>query len=309
MKNSINTQPNQKSNLTLLYKHVLLFIKKELAKPFLLFVAFTLIMQNASGQTQQLDEVVYLKNGSIIRGIIIEQVPNKTIKIKTADENLFVFKMDEIEKITKEPSKTKSVQQNNEPEKTEIKNNASINSNNNAKEIQSENNKSKYKGHYKFMLEGSYVFGTGKIKTNEEIYDIYSYNYVPIELNNDDGGYSLRSIHGYQASETFVIGAGIGVDIFKNMTLLPIYLDMRLDLTKGSSRPFINAAVGTSVPLNAIEGGTNFNIGFGVKTRSDWTFSLNYRLQKSAVAFKYNYETYVTTGTAQFIALTSSYYF
>jgi hypothetical protein len=47
-------------------------------------------------------DVVYLKNGSIIRGIIVEQIPDVSIKIKTADGSLFVFKMSEIEKITKE---------------------------------------------------------------------------------------------------------------------------------------------------------------------------------------------------------------
>jgi hypothetical protein len=52
---------------------------------------------------QTMEEVVYLKNGSIIRGIIIEQVPNRTIKIQTADGNLFVYDVDEIEKLTKEP--------------------------------------------------------------------------------------------------------------------------------------------------------------------------------------------------------------
>jgi hypothetical protein len=52
---------------------------------------------------QVMEEVVYLKNGSVIRGIIIEQVPNRTIKIQTADGNLFVYDMDEIEKLTKEP--------------------------------------------------------------------------------------------------------------------------------------------------------------------------------------------------------------
>ena len=50
-------------------------------------------------------DVVYLKNGSIIRGMIIEQIPNKSIKIQTKDGNVFVFEMDEIEKITKELAK------------------------------------------------------------------------------------------------------------------------------------------------------------------------------------------------------------
>ena len=47
-------------------------------------------------------DVVYLKNGSIIRGMIIEQIPNVSLKIQTKDSNVFVFKMEEIEKITKE---------------------------------------------------------------------------------------------------------------------------------------------------------------------------------------------------------------
>lgn len=47
-------------------------------------------------------EVVYLKNGSIIKGIIIEQVPNVSLKIKTADGSLFVYSLSEVEKITKE---------------------------------------------------------------------------------------------------------------------------------------------------------------------------------------------------------------
>lgn len=38
---------------------------------------------NLKAQSNQ--EVVYLKNGSVIHGIILEQVPDKTIKIKTSD--------------------------------------------------------------------------------------------------------------------------------------------------------------------------------------------------------------------------------
>ena len=47
-------------------------------------------------------DVVYLKNGSIIRGVIVEQVPNQSLKIRTFDKSVFVYKFDEIEKITKE---------------------------------------------------------------------------------------------------------------------------------------------------------------------------------------------------------------
>jgi hypothetical protein len=53
----------------------------------------------------ELQEVVYLKNGGIVRGIIIEQIPNEQLKIQTRDGNVFVYKMTEVEKITKEYSK------------------------------------------------------------------------------------------------------------------------------------------------------------------------------------------------------------
>jgi hypothetical protein len=62
----------------------------------------SLIHFNLSAQNNYQD-VVYLKNGSIIKGMIIEQIPNVSIKIQTPDQNIFVYKMDEIEKMTKEP--------------------------------------------------------------------------------------------------------------------------------------------------------------------------------------------------------------
>ncbi len=52
---------------------------------------------------QQLEDVVYLKDGGIIRGTIIEQRPGESILIRTRDGNQFRFTMDQIDRITKEP--------------------------------------------------------------------------------------------------------------------------------------------------------------------------------------------------------------
>ena len=54
-------------------------------------------------QYNQYQDVVYLKNGSIIRGVIIEQIPNNSITIQTADGNVFIYRMDEVETISKIP--------------------------------------------------------------------------------------------------------------------------------------------------------------------------------------------------------------
>ena len=52
-----------------------------------------------------LQDVVYLKNGSIIRGDIIEMIPGETVKITTLDGSMFVYDYAEIEKFTKEEAK------------------------------------------------------------------------------------------------------------------------------------------------------------------------------------------------------------
>jgi len=66
-----------------------------------IILAFAFLPFVSIGQSN-FEDVVYLKNGSIIHGVIIEQVPNQSIKIKTKDNNVFVYKIDEIEKMTKE---------------------------------------------------------------------------------------------------------------------------------------------------------------------------------------------------------------
>ena len=43
--------------------------------------------------------VVYLKNGSVIKGEVIETVPGVSYKIKTADGSIFVFEVDRVERV------------------------------------------------------------------------------------------------------------------------------------------------------------------------------------------------------------------
>lgn len=70
-------------------------------------IVFNLIAIPLCSMAQSnLIDVVYLKNGSIIRGIIIEQVPGHAVKLQTADGSLFVFESSEITKMTREPQTT-----------------------------------------------------------------------------------------------------------------------------------------------------------------------------------------------------------
>lgn len=75
-------------------------MKKNFKKVATVLLAFFLGITGANAQSLQ--EVVYLKNGSIIRGTVIEQKPNESIKIQTADGSVFVYAINEVSKITKE---------------------------------------------------------------------------------------------------------------------------------------------------------------------------------------------------------------
>ncbi len=52
---------------------------------------------------QQMEDVVHLKNGSVVRGTIIERIPGQSLKIQTQGGSVFVYAIDEIAQIAKKP--------------------------------------------------------------------------------------------------------------------------------------------------------------------------------------------------------------
>ena len=70
-------------------------------KRLILFLCATLLC-GAAALAQTYQETVYLKNGSIIKGTVLEQEAGGNIKIMTSDGSIFVYKSDEVQKITKE---------------------------------------------------------------------------------------------------------------------------------------------------------------------------------------------------------------
>lgn len=66
-----------------------------------LFTGIFILAGNFNGNCQSMD-IIYLKNGSIIKGRIVEQVPNKSITLETNDGSIFVYQMDDVEKLVHE---------------------------------------------------------------------------------------------------------------------------------------------------------------------------------------------------------------
>lgn len=75
---------------------------------YLLFIILFagLFLQSFCIAQESYQDVVYLKNGGIMRGNIIEMIPEKSLKLRMRDGNVHVFTMVEIERVSKETATT-----------------------------------------------------------------------------------------------------------------------------------------------------------------------------------------------------------
>jgi len=203
----------------------------------------------------KLEDVIYLKNGSIIRGTIIEQVPNVSVKIQTADKNIFNFNINEIEKFTKE-----------EPVR-------------NLQESQ-----------YKFRQTG--FTNNTEFGISVGIGIIYSYSNIGINNPNDVISFSLSTVNGWLINPNVFVGIGIGIEkvsIEGNDYRLPLYIDTRFFILKKMVTPFFYTDMGYSWGWNKGSTGSDWagvmgGVGAGVAYRfiksSSLSISIGYKYQQ-----------------------------
>lgn len=126
----------------------------------------TMITQDESSKAPNQYDVLYLNNGSIIRGYLSEYIFGKTVSLKSIDGSLFVYNADEISQITKENynviSSTRS---------------------------ERENRRKAQSGYRAFIAftPGYYISGID--------------------------AYEISTTHGFQINHNFFVGGGVGLDI------------------------------------------------------------------------------------------------
>ena len=64
-------------------------------------IILILLLAVSSSFAQQYEDVVYLKDGGVRRGLILEQIPGESVKLKTNYGEIFVIRMSDISKIAK----------------------------------------------------------------------------------------------------------------------------------------------------------------------------------------------------------------
>jgi len=230
-------------------------------KKSLFVIALLLVSVYTVLAQEYVKETVYLKNGSIIKGIVVEQIPNETIKIQTADGSLFVYKMSEVEKITKEiidygTKKSSPFQETSSPARFVNDDMAG----------------------YRGFVDLGYTFGMGD----------YS----------NLGRLEVSTSHGYQFNPYFFLGGGVGYQYSEKIELsvIPFFADFRANFMRGKVVPFggIKAGYAIGTTSEETEGlGFYMNPSVGVKFVLQDNFAINihmgYTLQLIDYSYYYDY--------------------
>lgn len=194
-----------------------------------IILAFAFVAFATLSYGQSLQDVVYLKNGSIIRGIIVEQVPNQSLKIQTKDKNIFVFNFTEIEKITKEGEEKKG---------------------RNVREAESTDPNQ-----------------TNGLKAG--VYIEPSLIVAPVVTKSDnDKKYILTQAQitaNCQLNPFIALGIGAGVRSYSfDDTYIPLYGQFRVNFKNKPVSPYLETALGYGFSTkDTYDGGAMFNLSFG----------------------------------------------
>jgi sRNA-binding regulator protein Hfq len=199
----------------------------------------------AQAQRGRQQDVVYLKNGGIIRGEIREITDDFTVKIETVGRNLFVYKREEVERISRE------------------------------REAKNASFQLKEKG-YVNMTEFGLL--TGQSVGNDQV---FNHNAVSLQTFN---GYQFRpalqvglttGIDWYQSFALVPVAFGLRGD-FSQSKVTPFY---SFDVGYGFDWLNIDTA------SRRAKGGMMWNPGLGLKVRGNhtaWTIGVGFRSQKAS---------------------------
>ena len=171
-----------------------------------------------SNQYIQYQDVVNLRNGSVLRGVIIEQVPNKSITIETADGSLFFVQMDEIESLMKVPYR-------------------GIGRSSSSYNTMGTGLRRGFKG----IVEFGYLFGTGDYGV-----DRLKLNFIFGHQANPYFSFGF----GFGLRYYYLNGVVNGYRYYGDETLIPILSDFRVNFLDNWISPYLSVGIGYSFQWN-----------------------------------------------------------
>ena len=223
------------------------FLFKKMTR-LLLCLCLGLFANYGFAQNTAQEDVVYLKNGGVLRGSILEQTPNASLKIQIVGNNIFVVKMEDVERIVKEKAAATSA--------TATAATATA-----------------------VTEQPETPFKSGLVST------VRVGALVSLAENGGIGATTNYAL-GYQFNRNLSLGIGGGLDYYTDyQTSVPVFLDFRITPTSGKIVPvfalaggysfgsfsglMLNPSIGLKVKMSPK---TNFLIDAGYKHQSGFIY-------------------------------------
>jgi hypothetical protein len=220
--------------------------------PTLFFLLFSLLLSASLHAQEDREDVVYLKDGSIYRGLIVEQIPGVSLKVETIGGNVFNVQIGDVVKITKEKKVMPAPEAAPAPEA------------HGGYRYHDDMPDMHYGRHYRYH----YAMGDSGMRHERMEYHPRRrgyFNTVQLLIENLEGG--GRLVNGYKFGRCGYLGVGIGADfIFKDMrgnsdysgVYLPLYLYYGGDILKKRITPFYAIEAGYAARMNPHNNNNNF---------------------------------------------------
>lgn len=227
-----------------------------------LFVTLVVLLMTTMGAVMMAHDVVYLKNGSIIKGSVVEVIPNGTLKIQTQDGSLFVFDMSEVDHVVNEENKKN--------------------------EEQEDNSEDYLKRGFRGLLDLSIHAGFGDAEDNMLLMSSFTAGYQINRFLFVGGG----------CSPTLTLYDNEYYDEVETGFILPIYGAIRFDFVNAKVSPFLDTRVGYSVTDDCRGLYTYIGAGCRIKKLS---LSAGYTYQQKELSgdyYGYHYDEHVNFGFA-----------
>ncbi len=221
--------------------------------------ASCLLMCVHAQQPQHIQDVLYLKDGSIIRGRLISYEATGKVRIEIIGENVLVF---DTEDIARRAFEAKPTENRSRMERLPVK--------------------YKYRGYYNLTQLGMLLHNPNNSQYNPQ---------------ESPQSFNLQMINGYRFNRFVQTGLGLGLNFFQRGYTLPIFAELRGDILKSEITPHYYFSGGYSIPLYngddlyweeanpEIVGGLLADAGVGVKINTpgqvSWVLTAGYRIQQS----------------------------
>lgn len=210
-------------------------------KKLVIFLLALTCMLHVSAQNSK--DVIMLKNGTVLRGVILQHQTGEFIKFKAEDGSIQIYPIDAVERFTKEY----------------VTSSAIISQRQTFAEINS-NAPWRPRGYRGFAELGT----------------AFAFNYPDVYLH-------LDTSHGFQATPNFFLGAGFGVhfNTKRSWVFVPIFANLRFPFTRERLSPFIDVKVGYS-PFDVKGAYCSVGVGahYSLSRHLGVNVSLGYDMQK-----------------------------